>query len=405
MLPEDFSLNRVEKRVAFTAGGIYTARMLGLFMALPVLALADGRLDGATPVLIGLALGIHGLSQALLQIPFGALSDVVGRKPVIVTGLLIFVLGSVVAAAADTIFGVIAGRALQGAGAVAAAMMALVSDLAREEQRSRILAFIGAGIGAAFMLGLILGPPVEAAFGLGGIFAAAAALGVLAIVLTLTALPTPPHSPRQASGRGRERIFPRVRAALGNAELLRLNAGVFFLHLVLTANFLLLPPLLQKQLGLASASHWLFYAPLLIVSFALILPLLKRAEKTRRVKGFFLVSVALLGISQSFALFPVLNLPVAMVAMLVFFAAFNYLEASLPALVSRFCDGDAKGTSMGVFANGQFLGAFVGGALAGWVLSVWGSDAVYLVNIGIAAAWFLVAAGMRQPSRGPVGRG
>ncbi len=399
------SLNRVEKRVAVVVGSIYMARMLGLFMALPVLALADGHFTGATPVLIGLALGIYGLPQALLQIPFGALSDRVGRKPVIVGGLLIFVLGSLIAAAADTIIGVIVGRALQGAGAIAAAMMALATDLTREEQRSRVFAFIGVGIGLAFMFALFVGPPLAAGFGLRGVFLASAALGVLAVILTLTALPSsadvPQHRNAMVSVPG---VWSRICEALRNGNLLRLDAGVFFLHLIMMANFLLLPPLLERQLGLERASHWLFYVPVLIGSLALVLPLLAVAEKTRRVRGFLLTAVALLGVSQVGAFFSEPAWLPVVVVMVLFFAAFNYLEASLPALVSRFCEADAKGASMGVFMNGQFLGAFVGGLLAGWVLEVWDAGAVYLTNAGIAVVWLLCAAGIGRPCHADGGR-
>lgn len=393
-----FSLNRVEKRVAAVVSSIYTARMLGLFMALPVLALAGDRFPGATPVLIGLALGIYGLPQALLQIPFGILSDRIGRKPVIITGLVIFVLGSLAAAAAETITGVIVGRALQGAGAIAAATMALAADLTREEQRSSVLAFIGFGIGLAFILALVIGPPLAAGFGLQGVFLASAALGVIAIVLTLTALPSSAPMTRRETAFD-ARIGSRFVSALRNADLLRLDAGVFFLHLIMTANFLLLPPLLERQLGLESAAHWLFYTPILIGSFALALTLLRTAEKTRRIKTFLLAAVVLLAASQVFAFFSQAAWLPVVVSMLAFFAAFNYLEASLPALVSRFCDADAKGAAMGVFANGQFLGAFVGGSLAGWTSWAFGADAVYLMNAAFAAVWLVVAAGMKKPRR------
>ena len=392
-----FNLNHIEKRTAVVVGSIYVARMLGLFMALPVLALADEHFVGVTPLLIGLALGIYGLPQALLQIPFGAWSDRVGRKPVIVVGLLIFVLGSLVAASAETITGVIIGRALQGAGAIAAAMMALVSDVTHEQRCSKAFAFIGIGIGLAFMLALIVGPPLEAGFGLRGIFLVSAALGVLAIVLALTALPSPVSTQAgHIKSRGRTGLTEII-AALRNRDLLRLSAGVFFLHMVMTANFLLLPPLLERQLGLERAAHGLFYAPVMVVSLLLILPLLRQAEKVCRVKEFLLVGIALLGMSQLALFFlPQAWLPV-IAMMVVFFAAFNYLEASLPSLVGRFCGVGAKGAAMGVFANGQFLGAFVGGALAGVVASLWGSTAVYLLNGGAVAVWLLFAAGMGRP--------
>lgn len=392
MLQASSGFNSIERRVVLVMGLAYMLRMLGLFIALPVLVLASERFAGATPVLVGLALGIYGLPQALLQIPFGWLSDRVGRKPVIVSGFLIFVAGSLVAAAADTMAELIAGRVIQGMGAVAAVMMALAADLTREEQRSSVLAFIGVGIGLAFMLALAVGPVIDAWFGLRGIFLVSALLGVMAIVLITVALPSParPVAERGSARRG-------FVSALRNYDLLRLNASVFFLHLVLTANFFLLPSLLEKQLGIARATHWMFYAPVLLGSFLLILPLLRLAEKKRRVKEFLLVAVVLLGVSQVLAFFQEVTWLNVIGTTTLFFVAFNYLEASLPSLVSRFCEAGAKGVSMGIFSNGQFLGVFAGGVFAGGVSSFGGDGAVYLLNAGAVAAWLLLLIGMTRP--------
>ena len=403
----------LEKRVVLVLGLTYMVRMLGLFMALPVLALSAERFADATPLLIGLALGAYGLPQALLQIPFGLLSDFVGRRQAIVLGFFLFIMGSLVAASADTMIVLIAGRILQGTGAVAAVIMALATDLTHEERRSEAFAFIGLGIGLAFMLALIVGPVVDARLGLSGIFLISAALGVVAVILIVFALPPvvlPPIEPAAERGvvAAATAAGSKVLDTLRNRNLWRLNVSVFFLHLIMTANFFLLPRLLEQRLGIERASHWMFYAPVLVGSFLLILPLLRLAGKQRRVKEFLLIAVALLCIVQllSFSL-QVAWLPV-IATMALFFAAFNYLEASLPALVGRFCAADTKGVSMGMFTNGQFLGAFAGGVLAGSVASVWGDHAIYLMNAGAALTWLVLLAGMDRPGYagdGEVGSG
>ena len=399
MLRIKLGFNPLEKRVVVVISIVYMVRMLGLFMVLPVLALVGDHFTDTTPVLIGLALGIYGLPQAFLQIPLGLASDRIGRKPIIIAGLLIFVVGSLIAAFAGTMIDLIIGRAVQGAGAIAATMMALAADLTREEKRSSVFAFIGVGIGLAFMLALILGPLVESVFGLRGIFLASAMLGVFAIVLIWAALPSPVDLPVQIYKRDEQ--LSKSNSSLGevlyNHDLLRLSAGVFFLHLIMTANFLLLPLLLERQLNLEHSAHWMFYIPVLLGSFIFIFPLLRWAEKARQVKGFVLAAVILLGVSQYLAFVLEVNWLSIVVVMVLFFVAFNYLEASLPALVSRFCNADAKGVAMGVFSNGQFLGAFAGGVLAGWVSSVWGGETIYLMNMAITIVWLLVVIGMGSP--------
>ena len=390
----------VEKRVVLVLGLTYMVRMLGLFMALPVLALSAERFADATPLLIGLALGAYGLPQALLQIPFGLLSDFIGRKQAIVVGFSIFIMGSLVAASAETMTVLIIGRALQGMGAVAAVIMALATDLTREERRSEVFAFIGMGIGLAFMLALITGPIVDARLGLQGIFLTAAALGAVAVVLVVFALPSPVVPVAVRGGVGAAAMGSKMLDALRNRNLWRLDVSVFFLHFVMTANFFFLPRLLEQRLGMERASHWLFYAPVLVGSFLLILPLLRLAEKQRRVKEFLLIAVVLLGAVQLFAFFRQSTWLPVISATTLFFIAFNYLEATLPALVGRFCAADAKGVSMGMFSNGQFLGAFAGGVFAGSVASVWGDHAIYLMNAGAALVWLALLAGMDRPGEG-----
>ncbi len=386
-----------ERRAVLVLGLTYMVRMLGLFMVLPVLALAAERFADATPLLIGLALGAYGLPQALLQIPFGLLSDFIGRKRTIVAGFLIFIAGSLVAAAADTMTVLIVGRALQGTGAVAAVIMALATDLIRAERRPEAFAFIGMGIGLAFMLAVIVGPVIDARLGLRGVFLISAALGVVAVALVTFALPSVKPAVVRDKAATIAAAGSNLLQVLRDRNLLRLNASVFFLHLIMTANFFLLPGLLEQRLGIERASHWMFYAPVLMGSFLLIFPLLRLARRQHRLKELLLIAVALLGVSQVFSFFLQATWLSVIATMVLFFAAFNYLEASLPALVGRFCAPETKGVSMGMFSNGQFLGAFAGGVSAGGMASVWGDQAIYLVNAGAAVIWWMLLAGIDRP--------
>ena len=385
-----------EIRSAFGLAAIYGVRMLGLFMILPVFALYARDLGGVTPTLVGLAIGIYGLTQALLQIPLGMMSDKVGRKPVIVGGLLVFALGSVVAAMSTSIEGVIFGRALQGSGAIAAATLALAADLTRENIRTRIMAFIGLSIGLAFLLAMVLGPILNEWIGVPGIFWLTALLALLAIVIVLVLIPTPVQMKHQRDTEVARSNFSRV---LADGQLLRLDFGIFALHLMLTANFVVFPLILQDQFNLASADHWKVYLPVMLVAFVLMLPFIIIAEKHRRMKTVFVSAIGLLMVVEGL-LFLSLSQPgfwLIVLLVLLFFAAFNLLEASLPSLVTKLSPVDAKGTAMGIYSTSQFLGIFAGGIFGGWVHAQFGLASVYLLGALVAGAWLLMALSMKSP--------
>ena len=372
--------------------GVYALRMLGLFLILPVFALYADELEGATPILTGLAIGIYGLTQALLQIPLGLLSDRIGRKPVIVGGLLVFALGSMVAAFADTIHGIILGRALQGSGAIAATVLALASDLTREEQRTKIMAVLGLTIGLSFALALILGPVLHAWLGLPGIFWLTGVFALIAIGVIRILVPTPVHV---RLSRDTQVITSAIGSVLRRTELLRLDLGVLVLHAALTANFTVIPILL-RDVGLDPARHWLLYLPILAGSFALMLPALILGERHRRMKQVLLGGILLLGLSQ-LSLGATLNDLVGLtLSMFGFFAGFNLLEASLPSLVSRLAPPDLKGTAFGVYSTSQFFGAFVGGALGGVLLGRFGPQSVFWGSGLLILIWFALGTTMRD---------
>jgi len=383
-----------ERRAAVTLAGIFSLRMLGLFMILPVFALYAEELEGATPALMGLAIGAYGMTQALLQIPFGLLSDRLGRKPVIAAGLLLFALGSVVAALSTSIHGVILGRALQGSGAIAAAVMALAADLTREEQRTKAMAVIGMSIGLSFSVALLAGPVLDHWIGISGIFWLTAVLACLGIAMLYLLVPNPaisrPH-------RDAEPVPGQFLAVLRDAELLRLDFGILTLHMVLTATFTVLPLILRDGLGLASAAHWKFYLPVLLLSVAAMIPFIIYAERRRRLKPVFLgaistVTLALFGM----AFWHAQLIHVALLIFL-FYVGFNLLEATLPSLISKLAPPDSKGTAMGFYSSSQFFGAFLGGAIGGWLQGRAGVAGVFLFAGAATLLWLLVAASMRSP--------
>lgn len=384
-----------EKRAAVGLAGIFALRMLGLFLILPVFALHARDMGGATPLLIGLAIGAYGLTQALLQIPFGMLSDRIGRKPVILGGLVLFAVGSVVAALADDIGGVIAGRILQGSGAIAAAVMALAADLTREEVRTRAMAGIGISIGMAFAVALVLGPALGHWVGLDGIFWLTAALAVGGMLILILVVPTPEHS---SVHRDAEPVMSQLRGVLEDRELVRLDLGVLILHMTMTSLFLVVPLSLDAY-GLAAAHHWWVYLPVLILSMAAMVPFIIQAEGKGRLKPVFLGAVltlvlALAGLYQ-------FNTGVMALAsfLFLFFTAFNLLEASLPSMISKIAPAGAKGSAMGVFSTSQFAGAFFGGLAGGWVHQRYGPEAVFLFCAVMALVWLLIAWPMGSPRR------
>jgi MFS family permease len=382
-----------ERRAAVSLASIISLRMLGLFMILPVFALYAEQLQGVTPFLVGLAIGIYGLTQAMLQIPFGMLSDRIGRKPVIAAGLLIFAAGSVVAAMAHTIEGVILGRALQGAGAIAAAVMALTADLTSEEHRTKAMTVIGMSIGFSFVVAMVTGPLLNHWIGVPGIFGLIAVLALLGIALLYLIVPNPQRS---VFHRDAEVEPAQFRQVLGNGQLLRLNLGIFTLHLALTASFVVLPLALVDS-GLIAQHHTWLYLPVMVLGMALAIPFIIVAEKKRRMKLVYIGAVGVLLLAQLGLFWGQHHLWAIAVLLQFFFIAFNLLEATLPSLISKIAPAQSKGTAMGVYTSSQFIGAFIGGAAGGWLHGQYGSGAVFLFCAGAIALWWLAALSMREP--------
>ncbi|AZT82792.1 MFS transporter [Marinobacter sp. NP-4(2019)] len=387
-------MNALERRSVAALASVYAMRMLGLFMVMPVFVLLGDDLRGSTPTLIGLAIGAYGLSQALLQIPFGLLSDRVGRKRMIYIGLILFAAGSLVAASTDSIYVVIAGRILQGAGAIASVLMALLSDLTREEERTKAMATVGISIGLSFSVSLVLGPLIGSAFGLSGLFYLTAMLALVAMVIVWRLVPTPHQHKISADTRPARAMLARV---LSDHRLLRLDFGIFALHLALTAIFLVFPTLLQDQLGLPSSSHWWFYLTVMVTSFFAMVPFIIIGEKKRKMKPVLCGAIALLTMATAGLAHISVSLMAAWAVLFFFFMAFNLLEASLPSLISKESPAASKGTAMGVYSTSQFLGAFVGGAIGGMLLEQVGVSGVLWLMAAVLVLWLVVALTMPSP--------
>lgn len=387
-------MNTLEKRSVFALASVYAMRMLGLFMVLPVFMLLGEGLQGATPALLGFAIGAYGLSQALLQIPFGLLSDRVGRKRMIYIGLVLFAAGSVLAGSTDSVYVVIAGRILQGAGAIASVLMALLSDLTREEERTKAMATVGISIGLSFSVSLVLGPLLGELWGLSGIFYATAVLALIALIVVSRVVPTPHQHKISADTHPAKAMLGRV---LSDGRLLRLDFGIFALHLALTSLFLVFPSLLQNQLGLASGSHWWFYLSVMVTSFFAMVPFIIIGEKKRKMKPVLCGAIALLTVATGSLSGVSGSLALAWAVLFFFFMAFNLLEASLPSLISKEAPAASKGTAMGVYSTSQFLGAFLGGAFGGYLLQQLGIAGVVWFMVAVLGLWLVVALTMPAP--------
>ncbi len=379
-----------ELRASTSLASIFALRMLGLFLILPVFAVhARGLPGGESAALVGFALGVYGLTQAVLHLPFGLASDRFGRKPVIVAGLALFAIGSFVAADAQTVAGIAVGRAIQGAGAISAAVTAFIADSTRDSQRTKAMAMVGGSIGITFALSLVLAPAIYAAIGMDGLFDATGLLALAAIAVVLFVVP--PAPPAAEAERA-----TRLRDVALDADLLRLNLGILVLHCVQMAMFVVLPGWLVERAGLPLSQHWQLYLAVVLLSFALMLPPLFWSERRGRLRAVFLGAVALLLMvalllaTQPAGLWPLAGL------LLLFFAGFNVLEASLPSLVSRLAPADAKGAALGIYNTTQALGLFAGGAVGGWVQARWGGGAVFGMCAALLVVWLAAALGQRR---------
>lgn len=387
-------MTALERRVALALSGVFATRMLGLFMILPVFAVYAEDLDGYSKTLAGVAVGIYALTQSLLQIPLGRLSDRVGRKPVIIGGLLVFALGSVVAALSDSLTGVIIGRALQGAGAIASAVMALAADLTREEHRMKVMAVIGMSIGFAFTLAIVIGPILHGWFGVPGIFWLTAILAILAILVVVGLVPKPVTL---RFHRDTEVEWSWLRRVLAHPQLLRLDIGVLILHFVMTATMFTLPLIWVHRHGFTIPDHWQVYLPVMFLSVLLIVPFIIIGEKRRQLKQVFVGAVFTLGVANFAFWQSTDNWWFLVIVLWVFFIGFNLLEASLPSLVAKFAPPAHRGTAMGAFSSSQFMGSFLGAIVAGGVSQHYGEGTVFLINGLLTVVWLGMAMSMRQP--------
>lgn len=388
-------MSRTELRSTISLASIYGLRMLGMFLILPIFAIYAETLEGGKDhTMIGLALGAYGLTQVLLQLPFGMASDKYGRKKVIYVGLILFVIGSIVAAMGTDIITVIIGRAIQGAGAVSAVVTALVADLTREEHRTKAMAMIGGTIGITFALSLVAGPLLNQWIGVPGIFWMTAILSLLAMGVVKFLVPDPINSHFHSDA---QTAPNKIKDVLSDTQLLRLNFGTFCLHGAQMAMFIVVPFALKETSGMSENQHWMVYLPVLIASFVLMLPAIIYAEKRAKLKPVFIGAVALMLFAQLMFAETIHLFWGVVISLLIYFTAFNMLEASLPSLISKMAPAAYKGTAIGVHNTAQSLGVFLGAVVGGYLSSHYGFSAVFVFCASLMGIWLLLAFGMKSP--------
>ena len=375
-------MNSVERIFALKISLVMSVRMLGLFMLFPVMSVYASEYDNSTPFLIGMAIGVYGLTQALLQIPFGYLSDRFGRKPILIMGLIIFFLGSVLAANTSNLILVVLGRALQGGGAISAVLMAFLADTVNEKNRAKANAFVGFQIGVAFMLSLLIGPIISSKVGLQGLFWTIALLSLIAMLIVFSLEHSKPITYYKLS-------FNAFKETL-TKELVTLDLSIFSLHLILAAGFIVMPILLVENQIVSMADNWHLYLPAIFLSFIGMLPLIVISEKFKKTKYILMLCILLLIISQFIFLNASLSFQLFLITLTIFFIAFNSIEALLPSLLSRTASSAKRGLAMGIFSTSQFLGTFFGGAIGGLIYDIYDLNSVFLFTIFVALIWWFL---------------
>ncbi len=389
-------MSAIELRASTSLALIFFLRMLGLFLILPVFVFYAEELSDATPTLIGIAFGVYGLTQALFQIPFGMISDRIGRKPVITMGLIIFALGSVIAGMAESIWVVILGRMLQGTGAIAATVMALAADLTSESQRTKAMALIGISIGFAFALAFVAGPMLTPVIGVPGLFYLSAGFAFFALFVLFSLVPTPVscefHDDTETS-------IKQLNTVLRDSKLLHLNISIFTLHTLLMASFVVIPLALRDVAGLAVGQHWQIYLPAFIISALIMLPFLLLGEKYNKTRSIFIGAIIIMALSQLGLYLKHDSIQHLFFMLTIFFTAFNYLEATLPSLITKVVTPTQKGTALGVYTTSQFIGTFVGGLVGGYCYEHFDMSGVFFFGVVITVIWLLFALTMPNLTR------
>ncbi|WMY96726.1 MAG: MFS transporter [Arsenophonus sp.] len=375
-----------ELKATFGLGSVFVLRMLGMLMVLPILTSYGKDLKDANDFLLGLAIGIYGITQALLQIPMGLMSDRFGRKKIIISGLWVFIIGSIIAASTNSIWGIIIGRALQGSGAISSTIIALLTDLIHEKNRTKAIALLGISFGITFAISIIIGPIIVHIIGLHGLFWTISVLGTAAILIIKFYVPNPPYN---ILNNDINFIKKTIKNIIKNLELLKLNYGIFCLHNLLIINFIAIP-LIIIDTGIPTYQHWKIYLSTLLIAFISIIPVIIYANNESRIKKIFLLCIIILFISELIFYFYNQKILLILIGLQLFFIAFNIMETLLPSLISKIIDKKNKGTAMGIYSTSQFLGVASGGILGGYLLQLNNDNYIFIAGIIFCAFWFLI---------------